>query len=75
MMRNTVYTALIGLFVSCSVAIADTPDKEAAAVAAAEQWLSAGRSGTICRKLEGSRGVLQECSESDAVGANGASGT
>ncbi len=31
---------LIGLFFLCSIAVAETPEKEAAAVVAAEQWLS-----------------------------------
>jgi len=32
--------AVIGLYFSCSFSIAETPDKEAAAVVAAEKWLS-----------------------------------
>ena len=41
MIRKMGCLVIIGLFVSCSIAIADTPDKEAAAVAAAERWLGA----------------------------------
>jgi hypothetical protein len=40
MIRKTACLALIGLFVSCAVAFAEKPAKEAAAVVAAEQWLS-----------------------------------
>ncbi len=40
MMSKMVCIVVIGLLVSCSIAIAETPAKEAAAVVAAEQWLS-----------------------------------
>ncbi len=40
MMRKIACLMIVGLFFSCSFAIAETPAKEAAAVVAAEQWLS-----------------------------------
>ena len=40
MIRKLACLVIIGLFFSCSIAIAETREKEAAAVVAAEQWLS-----------------------------------
>ena len=40
MIRKMVCLLVIGLFCSCSIAIAETPGKEAAAVVLAEEWLS-----------------------------------
>lgn len=39
-MRKIACLVVVGLFFSCSIAIAENPAKEAAAVVAAEQWLS-----------------------------------